>query len=529
METQADLIVSQNGRQDTSGRSKWKEIGTSGIEVMAGLISQAYNAELEWPTVYPLYNRLRRSAPPIVITRQMYGTQAGSAQIEVVLPEDPTPAEKRLGELYESELENMDGGYYSWVDQYLAHVPFMGWGWWEVVPGMRSKSWRPPGDDDWRSEVDDGLIGVRRLAWRDHSSFDTWDMTDDTARLKGMWQLDIPNPRTLLPLDRSLHVTFGDSVNPEGLTPLEACWRLERIRYGLEIIQGIGYEHAAGYLDVRKTEPGELTGSDKSNIANAARHAQTAQEGNYVLWPFGFEGEIKDIPFSVAPDILKAINHYDMQMLQLYNMEWVAIATTAGTGSYNARVDGSSTWLMSFNNMWDGAVRQYDEQVGRMLHAWNAARFPGARRPHYVAKPLDKLVGLQELGQFWQVISQTMPLGDDDYIAIRTRSGILPETLPEPEEENEPMPQENEEPEMNEDELEPEPDNMADDEEQPGELAARPFVVGADETPDDVTAESVVSPSDVDRAVRKFRKWAGDNVPGLAALLDARVEDETEN
>jgi hypothetical protein len=80
-------------------------------------------------------------------------------------------------------------------------------------------------------------------------------------------------------------------------------------------------------------------------------------------------------------------------------------------------------------------VKQYDSQVGRKLYEWNSSSFPGARRPHYVSKPLDKLVGLEELGNFFKQISEIMPVGDDDCVEIRKRSGIMPEDLPEVEDE----------------------------------------------------------------------------------------------
>src|SRR5690606_19667698 len=135
-----------------------------------------------------------------------------------------------------------------------SYVPFMGWGWWEVVGGVRDPNWRPPDkEDDWRSQYDDGLPAIRRLAWRDHASFVQWDADERTGRVRGFVQHDYPNPEITIPLARSLHLTYGDPVNPEGLSPLEAVYRLERIKYGLEMIQGIGYEHAAGYAKFQAT------------------------------------------------------------------------------------------------------------------------------------------------------------------------------------------------------------------------------------------------------------------------------------
>jgi len=420
-----------NGRPENIRSRMFEEIGSSGLDAWYGFVYQAYNADLYWPGVYELYNRLRRSDPEVTITRQIFGTVASGVRIEPDLPDKPSDDDKRFQEFYSEVIDDLEGGIDRWRDTFVAYVPFMGWAWWEAVPAVRQRDWIPPDDDPWRSKYDDGLTGFRRFAFRDHSSFDSWKINESSGRLSGMWQLDAPNPRILLPLANSVHVAFGDVENPEGLTPLEAMWRLERIKYGLEIVQGIGFEHAAGHLSVTKTEAGALTEGDKSNIKAAARAILTAQEGNYAAWPFGFTGSVIDVPFSAAPSILSAIQHYSMLKLALYNMQWVAMSTVSATGSYAALKDSTALWLVAFNQMMANGVQQLDNQIGPRLLKWNAAKFPGiTRRPALKISKVEKLIDLQELGVFMQALKDVMPLGDDDYLEFRKRTGFLPETLP---------------------------------------------------------------------------------------------------
>ena len=420
-----------NGRPENVRSRMFEEIGSSGLEAWYGFVYQAYNADLYWPGVFELYNRLRRSDPEVTITRQIFGTVASGIRIEPDLPDNPSDDDKRFQEFYAQVIGDVEGGIDRWRDTFVAYTPFMGWAWWEAVPAVRQRDWIPPDDDPWRSKYDDGLIGFRRFAFRDHSSFDSWKLDETNGRLSGMYQLDAPNPRILLPLANSVHVAFGDVENPEGLTPLEAIWRLERIKFGLEIVQGIGFEHAAGHLSVTKSEAGSLTDSDKSNIKAAARAILTAQEGNYAAWPFGFTGSVIDVPFSAAPSILAAIQHYSMLKLALYNMQWVAMSTISATGSYAALKDSTALWLMAFNQMMASGVQQLDEQIGTRLLKWNAAKFPNiTRRPALKISKAEKLIDLQELGTFMSLIKDTMPLGDDDYLEFRKRTGFLPETLP---------------------------------------------------------------------------------------------------
>lgn len=432
-----------NGRIVTEG-DEYDELGTLGLGLaqVSGFVAKAYIADLYWPQVYPVYNRIRHSDPEITVIRQIFDTMAAGTGIEPDLPEKPSDADKRFQQFIFELLDDLEGGIKGWLSNAINYTPFMGWAWWEAVPAIRKENWTPPdsdeGGDDWRSRYDDGLIGFRRLAFRDHSSFFRWELTQRTGRLLGMWQLDYPNTLTLLPLSRAVHLTFGDSNsnNPEGLTPSEALFRLERIKYGLEVVQGIGFEHAAGHLSIEKTSEGALSPDDKANIKAAARHILTAQEGNYSAWPNGFKATVVDVPFSAAPSILDAIRYYSLLKLALFNMQWVGMSTVSNTGSYSALKDSTALWLVAYNAMVGGFVSQLDKQLVGRAYEMNKSKFAGmTTRPKLIAKRVEKLIDLQEAGAFLTTIKDILPLGDDDFLEIRSRSGFLPETLPTPAEE----------------------------------------------------------------------------------------------
>ena len=406
-----------------------QEIGSQGLKTTMGFVNEAYHHELRWPTVQPLYSRLRRSDPEISIVRQVYAALARGIKLRWELPDNANDAEKRAAEFAETVLEDASGGITQLAETMVSQAPFFGWAWWEVLPGVRSPKWSAPNGDEWRSNYSDGYIGIRRFAWRDSSAFDHWQLDDASGRLFGMWQTDWPNPSVMIPLDKSLHVTFGDPHNPEGLSPLEAVWRLERIKFGLEVVQGIGFEHAAGYLAVNATKP--LDEKAEAQIRNAARAILTAQEGNYAVFPDGFLGEVKDVNFAASSAILEAIKYYGILKLTLYNAQWMALSATTGAGSYSAMNDSSSMWMITYNAMIDGFVSQIDNQVGKRLFAWNAGAFPGMeRRPKLKAEPIQKVLSLSELADILGPLKATIPLGEEDYKAIRTRTNFLPETLP---------------------------------------------------------------------------------------------------
>lgn len=420
-----------NGRKATT--NQYDEIGSIGIESWSGYIRQAYTAELTWPTCYPLFNRIRRSDPEIGgIVRPAFVTLARQTSLDWELPENPSDDDKRAQDYMREVIDDMEGGGNKLLEEMASYVPFMGFGWWEVVMGKRDPNWKPPQDDDWRSEYDDGLPAIRRLAWRDHSSFEHWEMDDKTGRVKGFWQVDPPNQRVFIPLNRSLHLTFGDPNNPEGLSPLEAVYRLESMKYRLEFVEGTGYEHTAGYLHFKAQQ--SLTDTDKAEIKKAATAVMTAQAQNYLAMPGHVDASILDVDFAAAMAIRQAINHYGILKLQVFNMQWVTMSTTSNSGSYAAVSDSSEMGIMHFNGMMEGFADQIDAQIGKRLFAdpQVRAKFPGlTRRPRAIITPIEKVIPLNELSQFVQAISPIVPLDDDDIIAIRRKSGFLPETLPE--------------------------------------------------------------------------------------------------
>lgn len=410
----------------TQTKVGYQEYGTPGIETYLGFIRQAYHADLTWPKVQPLYSRLRRSDPEVTIVRNLFVTLARDLKLSWTVPQEYAE-DTRYQEAIDfgnSVLDDMEGGQGAFLETLVSHVPFMGWGWWEVVPGLRSPSWTPPGGDPWRSEYSDNRVGIRRLAWRDTSSFERWEIDKQSGRLLGMVQHDFPHVRVTLPLNRSLHITFGDSNNPEGLSPLEAVWRLERIKYGLEVVNGIGFEHSAGFLNVTVTE--KLTEADKAEIARAARAIATAQEGNYAAWPKGVTGEMIDTTFSAAPALLEAIRYYGILKLMVFCAQWVAMSTVSGSGSYAAVGDSSEMFTTYFNAMMEGFVNQADRQIGpRLFREYN--NFNLEERPRLSVSKIEKGVALSEMSQFLTVFSTLTEFTEDDLEAIRKRSKFLPE------------------------------------------------------------------------------------------------------
>lgn len=414
-------------------RTEFDEKGGLGINAYAGFVRMAYTEELYIPKGIKLLSRLRRSDPETTIVRLFFGALSQQLESEWTIPDDANDKEKEAGEFAASVMGDVEGGESSLHGTALAYLPFFGWTDWEVLPGLRQYEWRVPNDPDdtWQSEYNDNLIGIRRFAFRDPTSFYMWEM-NEKGRLKGLWQFpQFGKSPVLIPIESLLHLTFGDTDNPEGLTPQEALYRLERLKYGYEVVMGIGTEHSAGYFGV--TTEGKITPADEAIIRKAARAVASAAEGNYVAFPQGITGELKDVPFSAGTTVLETIRYYSIMKLMIWGMQYVAMSSISGSGSYSAVNDSSSMAITMFNAITEGIEKQIDAQVGRRLfeYAPNKAYFGDIRRPHYTIKPIQKNIELGELGQFLNTLWNKIDLGEEDIKAIRLRSGFLSETLPE--------------------------------------------------------------------------------------------------
>jgi len=436
----------ENADLQQEATRRWAETGTSGIEAWSGYIRMAYHSELRYPTCIPLFNRIWRNDPEVAVARLVQSSMASRLGVEFSIDpqvDDPTDDDKRAVDFANETLNDLEGGIGRWIESAMTRVPFYGWGWWEAVPGLRKQDWHPPGNDPWRSDYDDGLIGYRRLGFRHYESFYAWDLDDKSGRLRGFTQYDIPNPIVTIPLERSLHVVHGDPDSPEGLPVMEALWRLERIKYNFEVVMGIGFEHAAGHVSV--TTDRQLTPDDHTEIKKMVRALLTAQEGNYAAWPRNVKGEVVDSPFAAAESLLNTIRYYGILKLALIAMQWAALGTLSPYGSYSSVKDANEFYLAVFNAMAESYVNQADAQIGRRLFDYpvNRDAFPDmTRRPKLGIRRVQKMIDLANLGAFIQAYAAIAPLGDDDLIEVRRKSDFLPEALPVIElEETSPVPE----------------------------------------------------------------------------------------
>lgn len=491
-----------------------EELGDIGIQEYFGLIMQAYYKQLRYPTCQVDYERLRTSDPEISMVRLFFVALSGSIGMHWEIPED---GDEKALEFAESVTEEMEGGFQGFLNTVFSQTPFFGWSWFEVVYGLRTPSFT--GSNGWKSQYTDGLLGVQKLAFRDTSSFSRWEVGEH-AQLLGMWQNDIHKGKEVfIPKSKSVHLVFGDRFNPEGTSPLASVYKTETIKRAYEFIQGMGFEHTAGHLMI-KSERTQLSPEDKALVNTAAKNLLSAKQGNYGIFPAGMEAQLIDVPFGAAPSILEAIRFNGLYKLAAYQCQFLGMGTLADTGAYSAMQEGFTIFLTIFNSMAKTFVDQLDEQLGGALFKLNGVRFDETKRPHLVVEPVSREIGLDVLGSFVQSVSSVIRLGDDDERAIRRRSGILPEQIPE-------------------DAVYKSPGALITESQLGGACScgvdhdaelmklhegSRGIAIGKDEFPVNLGGRSRITDTDKNRAVREWKKLCiANGRPELQNLLDAEV------
>lgn len=485
------------------------EVGKKESESTLAMIRAAIKADFSYPTCYDEFDRIRRTQPEVAMVRALYTSTARDVSLHYELPENATPDDEEFTEFLNSVLEDID--IESFKEVLVTQVPFMGWGFWEIVPGLRQVGWVAPDGREWESFNDDGLIGIRKLSWRDQSTLLKW-VRDEFGEIVALRQQVYPDEPVDLPLNRALHLTFGDSNSPTGLSPLQAVTRLKRIKHALEVVLGMGFEHAAGY--VKFTVKSNLDAKAKTKLSESAKAIMTATQGSYITdIEKMFESELIDVSFSAASDLLEVIRYYGVSILQIFATHFIAVATSAGTGSYSATSDHSQIFLNSFNAIMQGFAEQAGRQLASFIKQINGDRFTKITAyPTLQASEVHKVVGLAELGSFLEAFSRVLPLSEEDARAIRERSEILPVNQPEQDE------------------------DIA--------KASAP-AVGGFETVRRGTAFEKVKPTgsavitagpenafiddeDIDRVVEIWNAFCDEYYPEYSGMLEARVIDENE-
>jgi hypothetical protein len=305
-------------------------------------------------------------------------------------------------------------------------------------------------DSSTRSNYEDGLIGIRKLADRSQETLDRWEMKPDSGGLIGMWQQPpLGGVRRFIPIDKALlfrpHPFKG---SPEGRSILRASYRSWYFLKNLQEIEAIAIERELNGLPVVYIPNAVLNGdSTEQKAATAAykkmvRDIKFNEQGGVVLPSDLYQDsdgklssqrmvelELLSAGGSRAIDVGKTIIRYQQDIARTILADFIMLGS-GDKGSFALSKDKSQMFTRALTG-WLGSIAS---TINRHLvpKLWAVNNFDKAIMPHLTPGKIEP-VDLEALSIFIERLSRSgAPLFPDDGLENKLRElGGLPEKIGE--------------------------------------------------------------------------------------------------
>ncbi|MFH0902126.1 MAG: hypothetical protein V2A73_15960 [Pseudomonadota bacterium] len=239
--------------------SRLAEIGSAGLEIYGGQISEEFLPELSGGKALKIYREMSSNDP--MVGTVLFAIQMLIRQVDWTVKEaSQDPADLQAAEFLRTCQYDMSHTWDELIVEVLSMLTY-GFSLHETVykrrAGMKTKV---------PSRYDDGRIGWHRLPIRGQTTIWQWEMDENAADLLGVWQQSPPTwKRVFIPSEKLLLFRpKGHKNNPEGCSILRTAYRPWYFKTRVENFEGIGLERDLVGLPVAKI-PAYLLRSDASS------------------------------------------------------------------------------------------------------------------------------------------------------------------------------------------------------------------------------------------------------------------------
>ena len=358
------------------------------------------------------------------------------------------PEAMELATWYETLMEDMSNTWEHFISNVLSMVPY-GWSFFEIV--YKRRLGREPGGDKQPSKYDDGLWGVRKLAFRPQDTLDRWDL-DQNGGLRGMFQRIYTGPdagEKYLPIDKALLFRAQYwKESPEGLSCLRGAYGSWLYLKGIDRAEAYGIERELNGLPVMSL-PAKLLNDAASGDPDAqeakAQYTQIVRDVRLnkqagVLLPSDCyqnpDGTMSNVRQYVlelltgggrrAIDVESAANRHSVTIARTVLADFLMLGTGSKTGSQS--LGDSRTEL--FTNALDGWNDSIAEVLNRFLIPRIAQMngFDEEILPYYQAEsanPVDVQTLVDCLEKYMRSGGQILPDNNVD-AEVRSQLGLPP-------------------------------------------------------------------------------------------------------
>lgn len=223
--------------------SQMTEVGYSGLRMFDGVTAEETMRELNFPRSNKVFKEMSYH-PAINTALSLYNSMIGKATFRFVPPKDATVREVKQAEMVESMFTDMDRP----IEEVMIDIMTMatyGFCVLEKVYKIRKKSKG--------SLYDDGIVGIKKLAYRSQESIDKFEFDDDGNNIVAVKQnLSLiadpylrysrrPHTEIILPREKFLLFNMGrNTSNPYGQSPLRDVYVPWKYLTSIEELEAMG-------------------------------------------------------------------------------------------------------------------------------------------------------------------------------------------------------------------------------------------------------------------------------------------------
>lgn len=385
------------------------EIGTSGLTEYQGIIQEDFLREWRGKEAYKRANEMRLNSP--IIGALLSAIEQSIRKVTWTLSSETGEEDPRI-ELWEAQVDKLEGGFGNWVSEALTMLPF-GFSLFEIV---------------W-ARTDAGVI-ASKFAPRGQDTVHRW-LLGKAGEFEGFVQQAEPYYQLVeIPSEKLIHLkTRSEKGNPEGRSILRAAWLPYYYAKNIMQIEAIGIERDLAGMPVIKLPDGANTDtntstSDASKAAKIVRNLRNDEQAGVVL-PFGWDLQLLSTGGSRQFDTDKIIQRYESRMLMSSLAQFLMLGQ-GETGSFALSRDQTDLFNMSVNTTADTIADALNSQFIPRLMRLNGYDAEGLKLDHSPAGDAD----VPGIATFLQSVGDKLTWTVSDETWLRDVAG-LPQVAPE--------------------------------------------------------------------------------------------------
>jgi len=360
-----------------------REQGVTGLDVVAGVINDDYNADMaDLTTRMSRFEEMRRSDSALAVMENLVSLPVREAKWWVTPGDD----EKFADRVWENLEDEMSHSFDELLRQVLL-APLYGFAIHEPVPEIKP----------------DGFDGIRKFAERGRTTVERWDF-DASGGINGFWQEGVrPDTggwsRQFLDIKDLVVWTWrADAANPEGLGIYRQAYKHFRSKEFLEEAANIRVERTAIPIPVWTPPAWGGSKEDADDVLSISDRLIVGDNVGIVLpagWTLTFEwAGSADVPW------LDFIQWEHMCMLQSVLGQFVGFGSGGQTAGAPLSRDASSLFLLMMNQIANWVCATFNIYVMPKLYQRNLGteflKADSTKRPRLA----HGRVGLRDLDQY---------------------------------------------------------------------------------------------------------------------------------